>query len=112
MVVIEVFTPVVQRILKHNMVSNWTAASGLVWPALVSGAEALCSLFSRAVFFFTKAGRGRGFHTAWSPLLGHRRYSALRDVASDSSLLKDGQAVTSFWRVGWRGVRAASVGKA
>lgn len=92
MVVIEVFTPVVQRILKHNMVSDWTASGGWAWPVLVSGAVALCGLFSGAVFFFTKAGRGRGFHTEWSPLLGHRRYSALQGVEWDSSLLKDGQA--------------------
>lgn len=106
MVVIEVFTPVVQRILKHNMVSDWTASGGRVWPVLVSGSAAVCSLFSRAVVFLHESrqeslspvgenrccGWGRGFHTAWSPLLKHRRYSALRGVEWDSSLLKDGQA--------------------
>lgn len=44
MVVIEVFTPVVQRILKHNMVSTRAALGGWVWLVAVSelGARAAC----------------------------------------------------------------------
>lgn len=57
MVVIEVFTPVVQRILKHNMVSDWTASGGWAWRRLFQELR-LCVACSPGLCFSSQKQAG------------------------------------------------------